>query len=127
MQSTISLSSGESEFYAIVRAGSIGLSLQAMLADWGLNVGLRIRSDSSAARGTTQRQGLGQARHVQTRYLWVQEKVATRALELERVGTEKNYSDICTKPMPEVAMLKHLKSMGLRFHAGRAGAAKRLV
>ena len=127
VQSTISLSSGESEFYAIVRAGSIGLSLQAMLADWGLNVGLRIRSDSSAARGTTQRQGLGQARHVQTRYLWVQEKVATRALELERVGTEKNYSDICTKPMPEVAMLKHLKSMGLRFHAGRAGAAKRLV
>ncbi|CAE7372762.1 GIP, partial [Symbiodinium sp. CCMP2592] len=127
VQSTISLSSGESEFYAIVRAGSIGLSLQAMLEDWGLKVGLRIRSDSSAARGTTQRQGLGQARHVQTRYLWVQEKVATRALELERVGTEKNYSDICTKPMPEVAMLKHLKSMGLRFHAGRAGAAKRLV
>ena len=127
VQSTISLSSGESEFYAIVRAGSIGLSLQAMLEDWGLKVGLRIRSDSSAARGTTQRQGLGQARHVQTRYLWVQEKVATRALELERVGTEKNYSDICTKPMPEVAMLKHLKNMGLRFHVGRAGAAKRLV
>ncbi|CAE7515888.1 unnamed protein product [Symbiodinium natans] len=127
VQSTISLSSGESEFYAIVRAGSIGLSLQAMLEDWGLKVSLRIRSDSSAARGTTQRQGLGQARHVQTRYLWVQEKVATRALELERVGTEKNYSDICTKPMPEVAMLKHLKNMGLRFHVGRAGAAKRLV
>ena len=127
VQSTISLSSGESEFYAIVRAGSIGLSLQAMLEDWGLKVGLRIRSDSSAARGTTQRQGLGQARHIQTRYLWVQERVATQALILERVGTEKNYSDICTKPMPEVAMLKHLKSMGLRFHAGRAGAAKRLV
>ena len=127
VQSTISLSSGESEFYAIVRAGSIGLSLQAMLEDWGLKVGLRIRSDSSAARGTTQRQGLGQARHVQTRYLWVQEKVAARALELERVGTAKNYSDICTKPMPEVAMLKHLKNMGLRFHVGRAGAAKRLV
>ena len=126
VQSTISLSSGESEFYAIVRAGSIGLSLQAMLEDWGLKVGLRIRSDSSAARGTTQRQGLGQARHIQTRYLWVQERVATQALILERVGTEKNYSDICTKPMPEVAMLNHLKSMGLRFHAGRAGAAKRV-
>ena len=94
VQSTISLSSGESEFYAIVRAGNIGLSLQAMLEDWGLKVGLRIRSDSSAARGTTQRQGLGQARHIQTRYLWVQERVATQALILERVGAEKNYSDI---------------------------------
>ena len=46
------------------------------------------------------------------------EIVTTRALELQRVGTEKNYSDICTKPMPEVAMLKHLKNMGFRFHAG---------
>ena len=38
-------------------------------------VSLTVESDSSAARGMTQRQGLAQTRHVETRYLCVQEKI----------------------------------------------------
>ena len=35
VQTTISLSSGESEFYAIVKAAAVGLSQQALLHDLG--------------------------------------------------------------------------------------------
>lgn len=127
IQSTISLSSGESEFYAIVKAAGTGLSIQALLSDWGLTTSLVLRSDSSAARGTTQRQGLGSTRHVETRYLWVQEKVQRKALELEKVSTSANLSDLCAKPLPEAAGLKRLKSMGMKFTAEKAVGAKQLV
>eukprot|EP00974_Lingulodinium_polyedra_P021840 2108868-Lingulodinium_polyedra.AAC.1 len=49
VQSTIALSSGESEYYAMFRVVSHSLGLRSMLGDWGLDVGLEIviRSDSS--------------------------------------------------------------------------------
>ena len=67
VQSTISLSSGESEDYAMLRASATGLALRAMLEDWGIHLKLQVLSDSSAARGLVARRGLGKARHIQTR------------------------------------------------------------
>lgn len=48
--STISLSSGESEYYVLVKAGATGLGLKAMLEEWKISVQLVLFSDSSAAR-----------------------------------------------------------------------------
>ena len=45
--------------------------LQTIVDDIVLN----ILSDSSAARGFSQRQGLGMMRRVRTRYPWMQERV----------------------------------------------------
>ena len=39
-QSLISLSSGESEFYGVVKGGSVGLGVQAMLKDMGFDLSL---------------------------------------------------------------------------------------
>jgi len=58
LQSTISLSSGESEFYALVKAGAAGLGLKAMLDEWLVPCDLVLLSDSSAARGIAARKGL---------------------------------------------------------------------
>ena len=54
LQSTIALSSGESEYYAAVKAAALGLSRKALFADWGIEVSITVLSDSSAARGTAQ-------------------------------------------------------------------------
>ena len=75
-QSTIGLSSGESEYYDIVKASQQGLGTQALLADWRVHVLVQVDSDSNAALGIAGRIGLGSQRHVNTRYLWVQEKVS---------------------------------------------------
>ena len=52
LQSTIALSSGESEFYALTRGAALGLSLKSLMADWGQKCDLIVLSHSSAARGT---------------------------------------------------------------------------
>ena len=47
-------------------------------------------TDSSAALGTCNRQGLGRSRHVQTRFLWAQEKLAQEEFPLAKIATKLN-------------------------------------
>jgi hypothetical protein len=126
LQSTISLSSGEAEYYSIVRGVSIGMSLQEILRGWGLQPKLKVHTDSSAALGTCNRQGLGRSRHVQTRFLWVQEKLAQHEFELVKIPTKQNVADLCTKGLPANEMERHMQSMGFEYSHGRAEAAKAL-
>ena len=72
VRSTIALSTGESEYYALAKGGATGLGLQSLLADFGIEVGVLIEGDSNAAKGTVNRVGLGKARHIQARYLCLQ-------------------------------------------------------
>ncbi len=75
LQSTLCLSSGESEYYGIVKGSATDLSVQALAKYWDLELKLGLKAGSSARLGAAQRQGLGRLWHVQTRYLWVQERV----------------------------------------------------
>ena len=127
LQSTISLSSGESEFYAIVKGVATGYSIQELLKGWNVETKLKVKTDSSAALGTCNRIGLGKSRHVQTRFLWVQEQLATNRFELEKVDTKKNVADICTKSLSAEAAERRVKTMGYEVLAGRSTAAKSLV
>ena len=52
-QAILALSSGEAEFYGIVKGASIGLGLRSMLGDFGIDVAIRIHPDASAAKGIT--------------------------------------------------------------------------
>ena len=63
-QALVSLSSGEAEFYGVVRAAGVGLGYQAMAADLGLELPLRVWTDSAAALGICNRQGLAKLRHI---------------------------------------------------------------
>ena len=59
-----SLSSGESEFYFLAKAGGISLGYQALLWDVGIVLPVRVWMDSTAAIGICGRQGLGKLRHI---------------------------------------------------------------
>ena len=126
LQSTIALSSGESEFYVLIKACAFGLSVQALYIDRGLEMDLVVASDSSAARGTASRRGLGKLRHVQTRYLWIQGRVANNELKIVAVGTKQNVADLCTKPVNKDTCEKHMKALGQIFATGKAFGAKSL-
>jgi hypothetical protein len=116
LQSTIALSSGESEYYAVSKGAALGLFLRALLSDWALQVKLRVGTDSSAAKGFSNKRGLGRAtRHVQTRFLWVQERVADGDIELFKEATADNVADVLTKPVSHALMQKHLATLGFRF------------
>ena len=53
-QDSIALSSGEAEFYGIVKGASIGLGLKGMLADMGICRELEVFTDASAAKGQSE-------------------------------------------------------------------------
>ena len=74
-QSTVSLSSGEAECYGLVKGGAAGLGHQAIMNDYGVDLPVRLWTDSSAALGISKRSGLGKIRHLATHTLWLQEKV----------------------------------------------------
>ena len=49
-QAVIALSSGEAEFYGIVKGASIGLGIRSILADLGTSAKIEVLTDSSAAK-----------------------------------------------------------------------------
>jgi hypothetical protein len=112
LQSTIGLSSGESEFYALVKGFATVLGMQSLLADWGFAFAAEVASDSSAARGHVQRRGLGKARHIQTRYLWIQERVGEGHVKIVAVPGKINDSDILTKSVSGAGIRRALLRLG---------------
>ena len=119
-QSTIALSTGESEYYALVKGGSVGLGLQSLCADLGLDLEVTVEGDSNAAKGTVNRVGLGKARHIQTRYLWLQERVAEGHLKVRRVRGVKNKADVLTKSVPGVQLCKTMEDLQYAFLGKRS-------
>ena len=74
-QPSVTMSSGEVEFYGLVKAAGAGLGHQSLLRDMGLKLPVCVWTDSSAAIEILTRSGLGKLRHLETHALWVQEKV----------------------------------------------------
>ena len=126
-QPLITLSSGEAEFHGVVKAAGTGMGYQALLADLGVAVPLRVWTDSTASIGICGRQGLGRLRHIDTQSLWIQQRVRDGSFELRKVRGSENPADLLTKHLvggdriPEL-----LKLFGCEFRSGRAESAPML-
>ena len=123
-QAGVSLSSGEAEFYGVLKGSGIGLGVQSLLADLGVTLPLRVWTDSSAAIGICNRQGLGKLRHLATHLLWIQQAVRSRRLDLRKVAGEQNPADLFTKQSVTREKLNSLVTMlGCQYRGGRAVSA----
>lgn len=71
----IALSSGEAEYYARVHRGCMGLGVQSVCKDVGIERRNTINTDASAATGIAHRSGLGKVRQILVSQLWLQEHV----------------------------------------------------
>eukprot|EP00435_Cladocopium_sp_Y103_P007958 s1954_g2.t1 len=107
-QGVVSLSSGESEYYALLSAASSSLGEVSASKDWGLSPDLEVNMDASAGIAMGSRRGLGKAKHVDTQYHWVQDRVAMRHFKLKKVCTNSMLADVLTKPVAEEKMNKAL-------------------
>ena len=122
-QALISLSSAEAEYYGIVKASSVGLGIQAMLRDMGLDLPIEIFTDASAAKGIASRRGLGKTRHIDVHFLWVQERVARGDIKLTKVWGGENPADLLTKYLNRDKIQKYMQLFNLRYLEGRADSA----
>ena len=126
-QGSISLSSGEAEFYRVANAAGIALGYQALLDDLGVKLPVRVWTDSSATICICGRQGRGKLRHVHTKNIWVQQKVRDGSLEIRKVRGDVNPADLFTKHLSsEIRMTELLRLFGCRFFGGRAEGAPQL-
>ena len=98
-QEVIALSSGEAEYYGMVKRGSLGLGSKAILEDIQvpLNEPMEIQTDASAAIGIACRIGIGKIRHIEVSQLWLQHKVAKKDIVVTKVSGEDNLADAQTK------------------------------
>jgi hypothetical protein len=124
-QAVIALSSGEAEYYGLVKGASMGLGAASIIRDlgWDYEDALEIRTDASAAIGIANRIGIGKIRHIETNQLWLQQKVLEGKLVVSKVKGEDNLADALTKPVDGKLLTEHLVRVGSILPEGRHALA----
>ena len=122
-QAIIALSSGEAEFYGIVKGASVGLGCVAMCRDLGFNMKLEVYTDASAAKGIASRRGLGKTRHIAVHYLWIQGRIRLGDFCLYKCKGTENPADLLTKHLDRNKIHAILSFISLNYVEGRAKSA----
>lgn len=97
-QQTLALSSGEAEYMAIVKGSAVALGVRSLLEDFGVGtMPIRLHTDATTGKSIATRRGLGKTRHIALHLLWVQQRVQSGEIEVHKVSTQNNLSDLFTK------------------------------
>jgi len=72
--------------------------MQSIMRDLGWDCRIRLLVDSSAAKSIASRTGLGKLRHLEIKFLWLQECVRRGKVVLSKVRGDVNPADVLTKP-----------------------------
>ena len=116
-QSVLAISSGEAEFYALVKGSSELLGMLSIGVDLSRSLTGHLHSDSSAAIGMSHRRGLGKVKHLHTQFLWVQERVRSGDFVIHKERTDRNRADLMTKNLARPSMDKFVTMIGYRVPA----------
>ena len=112
-QSIVAQSSGEAEYYAMVRAAAEGLGMQSIMSDLGWYPTIHLWVDSSAAKAMASRTGLGKVRHMEVKFLWLQQALRDQKFRLFKIDGKLNPADVGTKPHSWQEMKELLKRIGV--------------
>ena len=119
-QRRVTLSSGEAELGACVKASVEALGIVQMAKEWGIEISAEVMVDSSAALGVIGRKGSGKLRHIRVGQLWVQERAEEEELLYKKVSGTSNPADACTKYLNQRLIDQMLVQANLEIREGRA-------
>jgi hypothetical protein len=122
-QATVALSSAEAELISIVKGAAEGMGVRSLLRDLGSECEVVLSADASAAIGICRRTGIGKLRHLDTRILWIQDKVKSAELVLRKVLGLENPADLMTKHLGADRIAGHMRRLACWPKAGRAEGA----
>ena len=89
-----------------------------LLADLGVEVQAAVHTH--AAIGIVRRSGFGKLRHLNVRYLWLQDQVAAGNMALHKVQGLVNPGDLVTKRLAQAAVTKQFSSLDMWVESGRS-------
>lgn len=116
-QGHIALSWAEAEYYAMFDGVVRALGVQAICLEIGLagiESPIELGIDSSAAK-IASRRGLGKARHVQTRLLWLHQAVAEKRVPVRKVRWSENPADLLTKFLGQESVKQIGRQLGIEL------------
>ena len=122
-QATQALSSAEAELYAMGMAIQDALHLQSLLQEMKLTqlakpFELTVYTDSSSGKALASKLGLTRkSKHVQLRFLFMQDLVASGQLKLSKIPSERNPADVLTKYLQASTLHKLLPKLGVMTRA----------
>ena len=126
-QKNVTLSSGEAELVAAVKASCELIGILQMSSEWGTEAEGEVFVDSTAALAITQRKGNGKMRHVRVGMLWIQEQAEEGGLRYRKVDGSLNPADLMTKgSLTEAIVKRHVLESSCRWEHGRADASLKL-
>lgn len=122
-QTVIAISSGESEFYSIVRGSSVGLGLISLAKDLLVDLKLCVYTDAVAGKGIAMRRGLGKVRHLNAQYLWVQDLFSRGKAQCRKIAGKDNPGDLFTKYLGAAEAWKFTNMLGYYKCSGESKLA----
>ena len=108
------LSSGEAELYGIVDGSARGIFTKHMYEEMGRNINIDVETDSTAAIGMCSRTGVGKTRHIQVRWLLIQDAIRDKVVRLRKVSGTENVADMGTKYLDGPTHQRLLKKLPLK-------------
>jgi len=118
-QAVVAQSSGEAEYYGLVKDSSTATGIKNMMADLGVDLGLEVKTDASSAKGIASRKGIGKVRHIEVCQLWLQDKVRLGEIVITKVGGKDNAADALSNPLAADEIAKHQKTLDQTNEEGR--------
>ena len=128
-QAVIALSSGEAEYYGMVKGASQSVGLRGIADDLGVKYKgpIQINTNASAAIGIGSRLGTGKVRHIEVNQLWLQDKVYIGEVTLNKVGTNENIADALTKAVSADVLSYHVENSSAETRRDRHRLAPEIV
>ena len=84
----------------------------SLLRDLGYEKKPVLAIDAKATEHILHRPGIGKLKHIDVSYLWIQDEVRSRRLQVRRVRSEDNIADLGTKPLSKAVISKHCITLG---------------
>ncbi len=83
----------------------------------GMTMKVRVRTDSSAAKGIVKRSGSGKMKHMAAKHHWIQEVVRQGIVDVTAIDTLHNTADLGTRYHPERRLqeLLHMMPVAIGF------------
>ena len=113
------LSTAESELYGIIDGAARGLQTKHVMQECSTDWQVTVESDSAAGIGISARSGVGKVRHIQTRWLWIQDAVREKTILVKKCKGELNVADLGTKPLEPKRHQELLSMLPLRPPRGK--------
>ena len=108
------LSSGEAELYGIVDGSAQGIFTKHMHEEMGRTINIDVETDSMAAIWMCSRTGVGKTRHIQVRWLWIQDAIRDKVVRLRKVRGTDNEADMGTKDLDGPTHQRLLQKLPLK-------------